>query len=179
VHITLRWVRNVLFLTALAALVSCGSAQAPTSAASVPPPGSCHPRGSAPYVLPDASCTPGATNPDVTQANIATTICRPGWTKTIRPPASYTDQLKRQQMTAYGDGGRPGSYEEDHLVPLSLGGAPSDPRNLWPEPGASPNPKDDVEAAANQAVCSGTMRLADAQSAIASDWVSLGQRLGA
>ena len=25
-------------------------------------------------------------------------------------------------------------YEEDHLIPLELGGAPRDPNNLWPEP---------------------------------------------
>jgi len=25
-------------------------------------------------------------------------------------------------------------YEEDHLVPLEVGGNPHDPRNLWPEP---------------------------------------------
>jgi hypothetical protein len=25
-------------------------------------------------------------------------------------------------------------YEEDHLIPLEIGGDPTDPRNLWPEP---------------------------------------------
>lgn len=40
--------------------------------------------------LPDPQLTPGVTNPDVTQATIDKTICVPGWTKTIRPPASYT-----------------------------------------------------------------------------------------
>jgi hypothetical protein len=35
--------------------------------------------------------------------------------------------------------------EYDHLVPLELGGAPDDPRNLWFEPGPTPNPKDAVE----------------------------------
>ena|SRR2546430_2127265 len=146
--------------------------------ATVAAPGSCHVRGSGREVLPDPSCTPGATDPDVTQADIAGTICRPGWTKTVRPPVSYTNDLKRQQMAAYGDSGPMGSYEEDHLVSLELGGAPSDPRNLWPEPGASPNPKDQVENAANQAVCSSSMSLADAQQAIAGDWISFGRRLG-
>jgi len=46
-------------------------------------------------VLPDPACTPGATNSAVTRATIATTICRSGYTKTIRPPASYTGALKR------------------------------------------------------------------------------------
>jgi hypothetical protein len=52
-----------------------------------------------------------------------------------------------------------------------------DPRNLWPEPGASPNPKDQVEGAANRAVCEGWMPLADAQRAIVGDWVTFGRHL--
>jgi hypothetical protein len=31
----------------------------------------------------------------VTQATISTTICKSGWTKTIRPPTSYTNALKQ------------------------------------------------------------------------------------
>ncbi|MGH7883797.1 MAG: hypothetical protein ACREN8_13000 [Candidatus Dormibacteraceae bacterium] len=49
-------------------------------------PGSCHVRGSGLLVLPDASCTPGAANLQVNQANIQSTICKRGWSKTIRPP---------------------------------------------------------------------------------------------
>jgi len=130
------------------------------------------------YTLPDPGCTPGVTNPDVTQADIGRTICERGWTSTVRPPESYTEKLKREQMTSYGDTGSMSGYEEDHLIPLELGGSPADPKNLWPQPGSSPNPKDDVEYAANRAVCSGEMPLAEAQRAIASDWVSLGRSLG-
>ena len=135
-------------------------------------------RGTGLYVLPDPACTPGVTNPDVTQADIASTICAYGWTATIRPPESYTEPLKIQQMAAYGDTAPVSSFEEDHLISLELGGSPSDPRNLWPEPGASPNPKDEVENAARKAVCDGQMSLAAAQQGIASDWISLGERLG-
>ena len=39
----------------------------------------------------DAVRTPGVLNPDVTQANIDSTICVHGWTRTIRPPTSYTN----------------------------------------------------------------------------------------
>lgn len=148
---------------------------APVTTASV---GACHARGTGDDVLPDPSCTPGATNPDVTPATIATTICRSGWTATVRPPESYTEGLKRQQLARYGEPGLIGAYEEDHLIPLELGGAPSDPANLWPEPGASPNPKDKVESAANRAVCDGRLALAEAQQAIAADWIALGDRLG-
>lgn len=50
-------------------------------------------------------------------------------------------------MISYGDPTPISTYEEDHLIPLELGGAPSDVRNLWPERGTSPNPKDRVEGA--------------------------------
>ena len=76
-------------------------------------------------------------------------------------------------MAAYGDNGPTGGYEYDHLVPLELGGATNDSRNLWPEPGASPNPKDVVEDELNREVCDGRMTLARAQLAIATDWVQL------
>lgn len=129
-------------------------------------------------MLPDPACTPGATNPDVTQSSIDDTICRSGWTATVRPPESYTEPLKFRQMAAYGDAGSASGYEEDHLIPLELGGSPSSPLNLWPEPGASPNPKDSVENAANRAVCDGKLSLAAAQSAIAADWITFGRQLG-
>jgi hypothetical protein len=137
-------------------------------------PSSCHLRGA----LPDPLCTPGVTDPAVTQANLRTTICGGGWSRKVRPPRSYTDDLKRRQIQAYRLDGPSSGYEEDHLIPLALGGSPTDPHNLWPEPGASPNPKDQVEAAAARAVCGRRMALPDAQRAIATDWVALGQRLG-
>ena len=74
-------------------------------------------------------------------------------------------------MAAYGDRGSPGRYEYDHLVPLELGGAANDPRNLWPEPGASPNRKDELERTLRALVCDGRLDLAAAQRAIAGDWV--------
>src|SRR4249920_1594275 len=84
--------------------------------------------------LPDARCTPGATDPRVTQSNIARTICVPGYTKTVRPRVSMTTPIKRTQLVAYGDRGPLSSYELDHLIPLELGGAPASVANLWPEP---------------------------------------------
>lgn len=125
--------------------------------------------------MPDPAATPGATNPDITQATIDTTICRPGWsTRSIRPPSSYTNELKRQQLAdpRYTDKA-PANYEEDHLIPLELGGAPRDPRNLWPETYDGPCGalvKDKLENRLHELVCNGTLTLAEAQRAIASDW---------
>ncbi len=138
-----------------------------------PSPGSCHAHGSGLYSRPDPRCTPGALDPAVTQATIAQTICVEGWTSTVRPPEAVTEVEKRASMAAYGDSGSPGQYEYDHFVPLELGGAVNDPRNLWPEPGASPNPKDAVEDSLRQQVCDGTMSLAAARRAIVADWIRL------
>lgn len=138
-----------------------------------PAAGRCAARGRGPYSRPDPGCTPGALNPAVTQATIGRTICRRGWTSSVRPPVSITEPEKLASMRAYGDTGSASAYEYDHFIPLELGGATNDPRNLWPEPGASPNPKDAVEDSLNRQVCDGAMTLARAQALIAANWVSL------
>jgi hypothetical protein len=107
--------------------------------------------------------TPGVLNPDVTQATINATICVHGWTKTIRPPTSYTNELKQEQMREYGVGGAMSDYQEDHLISLELGGHPSDPRNLWPQPYPRASNVDTIENELNDKVCSGELSLADAQ----------------
>jgi hypothetical protein len=114
-------------------------------------------------VLADPVRTQGVVNPDVTQANIAATICRHGWTRTIRPPVEYTNALKVRQMRAYGESGSPSDYQEDHLVSLELGGHPTDPRNLWPEPYPRASEVDQAENELNVKVCGGSLSLADAQ----------------
>jgi hypothetical protein len=144
-----------------------------------PAPGSCHAAGIGPDSRPDPACTPGALNPTVTQATIDSTICVEGWTETVRPAESITEPEKAASMAAYGDSGSMGDYEYDHLVPLELGGATNDPRNLWPEPGASPNPKDAVENTLRQEVCDGQISLAQAQRDIVRNWASLAQTTSA
>ena len=111
----------------------------------------------------DIARTPGVLNPGVTQANIDSTICVHGWTKTIRPPTSYTNDLKEKQMREYGVGGSASDYQEDHLISLELGGHPTDPRNLWPEPYPRASEVDSVENDLNAKVCSGELSLDDAQ----------------
>jgi hypothetical protein len=107
--------------------------------------------------------TPGVLNPDVTQANISSTICRRGWTKTIRPPTSYTNDLKLKQMREYRVVGQRSDYQEDHLISLELGGHPTDPRNLWPEPYPRASEVDTIENDLNEKVCSGELSLEEAQ----------------
>jgi hypothetical protein len=107
--------------------------------------------------------TPGVINPDVMQANIGSTICKRGWTKTIRPPTDYTNALKVKQMREYGVGGELSDYQEDHLISLELGGHPTDARNLWPEPYPRASEMDGIENDLNDKVCSGELSLQDAQ----------------
>ena len=114
-------------------------------------------------ILADPVRTPGVLNPDVTQANIRSTICRHGWTATIRPPTEYTNDLKRKQMRQYGLAGSLSGYQEDHLISLELGGNPTDPRNLWPEPYPRAADVDRIENELNSEVCSGTLTLTQAQ----------------
>ena len=127
-------------------------------------------------VLPNHARTPGALNPSVSQTNIAQTICVPGWTATIRPPSSLTTSLKEEQLaTGYTYKGDTATkdYEEDHLISLEIGGAPSAEANLWPEPYNSPEGarvKDVVESKLHTLVCGHAISLATAQKAIATNW---------
>jgi hypothetical protein len=107
--------------------------------------------------------TPGALNPDVTQDTIGSTICTRGWTKTIRPPSSFTSDLKLRQMREYGFTGTPVDYQEDHFISLELGGHPTDPKNLWPERRPRADHVDTIENDLNAKVCSGALTLAEAQ----------------
>ena len=135
-----------------------------------------------PVGLPDPVRTPGSINPNVADTNLGTTICKPGWTATIRPPSAYTSALKLVQIVEYGYTDRsPSQYQEDHLVPLELGGAPRDPANLWPEPndivlpdgtGVGSKAKDNLEDELHRRVCAGKMDLGDAQRLIAGDWIA-------
>ena len=114
-------------------------------------------------VLPSPTFAPGALNPDVTQATIHATICVHGWTRTVRPPSSYTSALKEEQLRRFGLRGPPSAYQEDHLISLELGGDPTDPRNLWPEPYPRAAQVDRIENELNASVCSGELSLAEAQ----------------
>ena len=143
---------------------------------------------------PDPTITPGAINTDITQDNIQFNICDTGnWsTKSERPPVSYTNPLKLTQMAEYGDtvsdpdatcmpkSDNPKCYEEDHLISLEIGGNPTDPNNLWPEP-YSPTPgakeKDQVENFLHSEICDGKITLAQAQQSIVHDWYAIYQSI--
>lgn len=114
-------------------------------------------------------------NPLVTQETIGETICVPGWTKTQRPPSSYTQRLKvkliRQEELPEE---LLVDFQLDHRIPLALGGAPSDPRNFVLQPWDEADDKDRIEACLSRAVCAGKISLDEARKRIWADWRQAG-----
>jgi hypothetical protein len=109
---------------------------------------------------PNPTLTPGATDPRVSQANIAQTICTRGYTSTVR---NVSTQTKHRVYVEYGiSRSQQRGYVIDHLIPLEVGGA-NEIANLWPEPKADAKNKDKVENQLHASVCNGSISLADAQ----------------
>lgn len=171
-------------------------------------------------IYPDVEHNPGAIDPAVTQDNIADNICNKSFkTGTIRPPSSYTNKVKKDQMAKiYGDTvaqnakligddelkcklhtNVPGCYEEDHIISLQNGGAPSDERNLFPEAyntsvkgdHVGAHEKDKVENFVHNGICLGIpnakfsngpkpkkrLTLEDGQRILAIDWYACYQSM--
>jgi hypothetical protein len=156
-------------LVAVALLSGCATVQAPSppeapTAPVVQPAG---PRS--PFAEP-----PGVINIDVTQANVANTICVSGWTATVRPPTSYTQALKRTMLTRAGlDPNTALVYELDHFIPLAVGGHPRSEDNLWLQKWDgewNAKVKDRLERKLQVMVCAGQITLNAARLAIQQDW---------
>jgi hypothetical protein len=124
-----------------------------------------------------ATCAvPGAINQAVTQDNIKDTICKPGWTATVRPPEEYTEALKRRLIqqrnpsaSAQSINATMKSTELDHCIPLELGGNPRSEKNLWLQPwngSCGAHAKDKLENSLRRDVCAGRKTLAQARVAV-------------
>jgi hypothetical protein len=111
----------------------------------------------------------------LTKARICSADFRTG------PIRNVPQSLKFAVERAYGMKARRygRALEIDHIVSLELGGS-NDIANLYPEPGrgtANYHDKDRLENTLHDLVCSGKMSLRKAQRAIASNWVTLYQRV--
>lgn len=116
----------------------------------------------------------GAIDPTVTQDNIDETICRPGYARLRRPSYAITGPLKRRMMTAQYPGSPMSAYELDHLIPISLGGAPLSARDLWLQPRegqANAADKNVLAYVLWRLVCERRLALSTAQTAIRSNWI--------
>jgi hypothetical protein len=113
---------------------------------------------------------PGAIDPAVTQGTIQQTVCRLGYTRTVRPPQDWSHAVKERLLVEQRLPGRIQDYELDHLIPLGLGGAPRDPANLWLQPWPEARQKDEEEVDLHAAVCSGRLTLEEAQQRMQGEW---------
>src|SRR5664280_3262622 len=110
------------------------------------------------------------------------TVCAPGCSRWVRPPAAHTDAAKARQLAA----GYPGAtglgaadVEEDHPV-IALGGDPRSAQNRWPQPrhirdrdsrDVGAPAKDGLEGWLYDQVCHRhTVPLARTQDELATDW---------
>jgi hypothetical protein len=125
-----------------------------------------------PGPFPDLSLTPGRADGQVTQADVAQTICVPGYTKAVRRVSTKTrSQVYVEYHVSKRDQFR---YTLDHLIPLELGGS-NTIGNLWPEQtfgDTGSKSKDQVERNLHSLVCAGTVPLAAAQLAIVANWTT-------
>ena len=158
-----------LWAAALLALASgCTTVPSPMQEREVPP------SVDAPSVHSPLTEPPGALFADVTQATIATTICTPGWTATVRPSTSFTQGVKQKFLREAGlDSARGADYELDHFLPLALGGHPRSFDNLWLQrwDGAwNARVKDRLERRLQVMVCEGRLTLKVAQTAVERNW---------
>jgi hypothetical protein len=117
--------------------------------------------------------TPGAIDPAISQANIDDTICLPGYARSARPSYAITGPLKRRMMDAQHPGEAMADYELDHLIPISIGGAPLDKRDLWLQPRqgqANAGDKNVLAYVLWRLVCTHQVPLQTAQHDISHDW---------
>ncbi len=115
-------------------------------------------------------------SPQVTQRNIARTICRIGWTRQVRPSYAFTHAMKLRKLRAkHLPPSAAADFELDHLIPLDLGGDPYNLNNLALEPWGEAHEKDAVEGCLASEVCAGAISLAAAQQAIWQDWRGAGR----
>jgi len=117
-----------------------------------------------PAVLPDPVVTPG-----IVRTTDAVLVCH-STTKALRKPGIQA------VYPLYGAKKiKDKCCEIDHLISLELGGD-NGLKNEWPQP-YEPRPgaheKDEVENYLHAQVCSGKMKLVDAQKQIATDWYSV------
>lgn len=128
--------------------------------------------------LPDPQLTPGEIDQEVTEADLKESICKAGqfsWTEGHMPPKSFLEKIEKEmlQQYSYSDVNLK-HYQMDHLIPLSLGGAPTDVKNIWPQPLIakwSSRRKDYLEGILHEKVCKGEVSLKDAQEQIRTNWI--------
>ena len=110
-------------------------------------------------------------NPDVRPDTIQQTICRPGYSATVRPSVSYTNPIKFRMMDREGlprEGAK--DWALDHRLAIGLGGHPRQLDNLQLLTRSENGRKSRIEAKMICYVCKGVMPLDQAQVEVWEDW---------
>jgi hypothetical protein len=97
------------------------------------------------------------------------------WPKSLGISAAY-NRPEAKRVSVLDEGGN-GCERND--VPLEVGGNPTDPRNLWPEPLHGPwnaHTKDKLENLMHELVCSHHITLAEGRAAFLGDWIAAHQK---
>ena len=165
-----RWLGGLFSIGAMAALVvpsaaAAGGKKATTTTTTVP-------------ISVLIAHTPGATNPAITQATAASTICKPRYANKIKSQISNRTRTKVFSEYAIAKNQRSG-YAIGHLVPTDLGGTNA-LTNLWPIPlkgTATPQREAVVDAAVHQSMCAGFISLATAQGQFNASWANVDTNL--
>ena len=112
----------------------------------------------------DPTLTPGALNPDVTAGDDRLHDLRGGLDEDGAPAVELHARTRAAAAaSSTAQSGPTSNFQEDHFISLELGGAPTDPRNLWPEPQPRASEVDRIENQLNDLVCSGKITLAEGQ----------------
>lgn len=117
-----------------------------------------------------------ALNPAVTQASASATICKGGYTKTIRPAHADIKAIKREAMLLAGQASSPPSaYQMHRIIPMELGGSPLDPSNLELRPISFEKSPDgillrEIGSELKRQACSGQLSLSEAQNEMLRRW---------
>lgn len=113
-------------------------------------------------------------SPYVTPQNVQSTICVSGYSHSVRPPAQVTNAIKKQLLDEAGiPRERIHDFVLDHIIPISSGGAPDDPRNLKLEDREESFLKDRAENRSHDLICTGRLGLREAQATMWRDWRKL------
>jgi hypothetical protein len=116
----------------------------------------------------DRAPVPGSvTVPEPTMAQ----LCTGGYVKKTTPSAAVTNPIKASLLAESSFADRdPSHYVLDQLIPIELGGAPTDARNLWLQTEAMAAVKERDERRLRTELCAGRITLAAAQTQMVTNW---------
>lgn len=115
------------------------------------------------------------------QDNLPQTLCVGGYVNTTHYSYLLGKLAGERQLCKFNyRESFPKNYEEIRLAPPSVGGNPSDPRNLWPKPQISTwdaAQKERPKLVTSRMVCTQEITLAEIQQAISANLIELWKKL--